>query len=232
MNDTELLQKIPSNMEDWKGFVSTTATITTIINFLTGLQVVRGFMRKGNAGDASGLPFVAGAVNCAIWLKYALLIDDSAMKLVNGIGVLILCSSSAIFYKYTPNKASALKQIVFAMGFFGTISFYVNSMDQESEHPKYILGLVGDVLAVCFFGAPLASLSHVLRTGSTEVLPFPIILSSWFVTGQWWIYGNILQDNFVAVPNCIGWCLATFQLLLFVYFPSKRRTSILPTTEK
>ena len=38
-------------------------------------------MRKGNAGDASGLPFVAGAVNCAIWLKYALLIDDSAMKL-------------------------------------------------------------------------------------------------------------------------------------------------------
>ena len=39
MNDTELLQKIPSNMEDWKGFVSTTATITTIINFLTGLQV-------------------------------------------------------------------------------------------------------------------------------------------------------------------------------------------------
>ena len=39
MNDTELLQKVPSNMEDWKGFVSTTATITTIINFLTGLQV-------------------------------------------------------------------------------------------------------------------------------------------------------------------------------------------------
>ena len=91
-------------------------------------QVVRGFMRKGNAGEASGLPFVAGAVNCAIWLKYALLIDDSAMKLVNGIGVLILCSSSAIFYKYTPNKASALKQIVFALGFFGTISFYVNSV--------------------------------------------------------------------------------------------------------
>lgn len=104
-------------------------------------------------------------------------------------------------------------------------------MDQESEHPQYILGLVGDVLAVCFFGAPLASLAHVLRTGSTEVLPFPIILSSWFVTGQWWIYGNILQDNFVAVPNCIGWCLATFQLLLFVYFPSKRRTSLLPTSE-
>ena len=107
---------------------TSTGILFILINHNFSFQVVRGFMRKGNAGEASGLPFVAGAVNCAIWLKYALLIDDSAMKLVNGIGVLILCSSSAIFYKYTPNKASALKQIVFAMGFFGTISFYVNSV--------------------------------------------------------------------------------------------------------
>ena len=53
-----------------------------------------------------------------------------------------------------------------------------------SEHPQYIIGLVGDVLVVCFFGAPVASLSHLMCTRSTEVLPFPIILSSWFVTGQ------------------------------------------------
>jgi len=220
-------------MEDWKGFISTTATITTVINFLTGLQVVRGFIRKGSSGDASGLPFIAGALNCGIWLKYAFLIDDSAMKLVNGIGVLLLSSSSVIFYKYTPNKTGALKQIVFAAGFFLTIAFYVNSMKEEaSENARYILGLVGDVLAVCYFGAPIASIAHVFRTGSTEVLPFPIILSSWFVTGQWWIYGNILQDSFVSVPNCLGWCLATFQLFLFVYFPSKRKSSLLPTSSE
>lgn len=220
-------------MEDWKGFISTTATITTVINFLTGLQVVRGFIRKGTAGDASGLPFVAGALNCGIWLKYAFLIDDTAMKLVNGIGVLLLSSSSAIFYKFTPNKTSAAKQIVFAVGFFVTISFYVNNMNEELGHARYVLGLVGDVLAVCYFGAPIASIRHVFLTGSTEVLPFPIILSSWFVTGQWWIYGNILQDSFVSAPNCLGWCLATFQLFLFVYFPSKRRKeSLLPTSSE
>ena len=92
------------------------------------LQVVRGFIRKGSSGDASGLPFIAGALNCGIWLKYAFLIDDAAMKLVNGIGVLLLSSSSVIFYKYTPNKTGALKQIVFATGFFLTIAFYVNSV--------------------------------------------------------------------------------------------------------
>ena len=95
-------------------------------------QVVRGFLRKGTSGEASGLPFVAGALNCGIWFKYALLIDDTAMKLVNGIGVLLLSSSAAIFYKYTPNRTSVLKQIVFAVGFFATISFYVNSVSTNS----------------------------------------------------------------------------------------------------
>ena len=103
---------------------------------------MRGFIRKGSSGDASGLPFIAGALNCGIWLKYAFLIDDSAMKIVNGIGVLLLSSSSAIFYKYTPNKTGTLKQIVFAVGFFVTISFYVNNVSKFSEHSLRDMELV------------------------------------------------------------------------------------------
>ena len=104
-------------------------------------------------------------------------------------------------------------------------------MNEELGHARHVLGLVGASLAVSFFGAPLASLAHVLRTKSTEVLPFPIILSSFFVSGQWWLYGTIIDDNFVKVPNFLGWCLATFQLLLFVWFPSKSsRKDSLPTS--
>lgn len=73
-------------LEDWKDTVSTSATIFTVINFLTGLEVVRGYVRKGSAGESSGLPFVAGCLNCSIWLKYGLLIDDWTMKFVNIIG--------------------------------------------------------------------------------------------------------------------------------------------------
>jgi solute carrier family 50 protein (sugar transporter) len=101
-------------------------------------------------------------------------------------------------------------------------------MNESLGHARTVLGIVGASLAVCFFAAPLASLSHVMKTKSTEVLPFPLILSSFVVSGQWWLYGIILDDNFVKIPNFLGWLLATFQLLLFVYYPSKRRSS-LPT---
>lgn len=73
-------------LEDWKDTVSLSATIATVINFLTGLQVIRGYVRKGSAGDSSGLPFIVGSLNCAIWLKYGLLIDDWTIKVVNLIG--------------------------------------------------------------------------------------------------------------------------------------------------
>ena len=89
-------------------------------------QVVRGFIRKGTTGEASGLPFVAGGLNCIIWLKYGLLIDDDVLKFVNTIGASLLVCYSLIFYNYTPNKSSALKQMIFAFGFFLTISFYVS----------------------------------------------------------------------------------------------------------
>ena len=132
-------------IEDWKDTVSLSATIATVINFLTGLQIIRGYMRKGTSGDSSGLPFVCGALNCAIWLKYGLLIDDWTMKLVNligkkataikyqsissnlsFIGTSLLGSYAIAFYKFTPYKTTAIKQIVFAFGFFMTLSFYVD----------------------------------------------------------------------------------------------------------
>ena len=51
-------------------------------------------------------------------------------------------------------------------------------MDESLGHARYVLGLVGSSLAVSFYASPLASLAHVIRSRSSDVLPFPIILSS------------------------------------------------------
>ena len=50
------------------------------------IKVIRGHSRKGTTGEASGLPFIAGALNCSVWLKYGLLINDTPMTYVNTIG--------------------------------------------------------------------------------------------------------------------------------------------------
>jgi hypothetical protein len=62
----------------------------TIFIFDTpSIQVCRKIVGNGSTGDISGLPFVVGALNCAVWLRYGLLIGDAPLMLVNGIGCLL-----------------------------------------------------------------------------------------------------------------------------------------------
>ena len=46
-------------LEDYKELVSTSATITTIIQFLTGTTVCKQFIESRSTGESSCLPFVS-----------------------------------------------------------------------------------------------------------------------------------------------------------------------------
>ena len=91
----------------------------------------------------------------------------------------------------------------------------------DGAHVRNILGLIGGSLSVFFFAAPLASVYHVFRTCTTECLPFSIIVTNFISSSLWWLYGMLIDDNYVKIPNFLGWLLVSFQLLLFAYFPSK-----------
>ena len=57
---------------------------------------------------------------------------------------------------------------------------------------------------------------------STEVLPFYMILTSFAVGGLWFVYGCMLNDDFIKIPNFLGFALATLQLIPFLIFRSKK----------
>lgn len=76
-------------------------------------------------------------------------------------------------------------------------------------------------VTVLFFAAPLTMLFHVVRVKNSESLPFPLIASSFFVSLQWFVYGLLIDDTFVQVPNFLGCLLSCTQLALFVIYPSR-----------
>lgn len=76
-------------------------------------------------------------------------------------------------------------------------------------------------MTVLFFAAPLTMLFHVVRVKNSESLPFPLIASSFFVSLQWFVYGLLIDDTFVQVPNFLGCLLSGTQLALFVIYPSR-----------
>ena len=61
-------------------FLNFSAGVFTIGQFMTGVQTCYLFRLKGNTADMSSLPFVAGALNCAVWSTYGALIGQAPMQ--------------------------------------------------------------------------------------------------------------------------------------------------------
>ena len=161
-----------------------------------------------------------GALNCFCWLEYGLLIKDSPLAIVSLLGGILMSIYTVCFYIYCVRKSAVRRQILGAFAFFVLLWLYLSFASTNDDNGTHYCGIVCCGMSILFYGSPLINLVHVIRTKSTSTLPFPIIVGNFFNTGLWWLYGIIIQDNFVMVPYCLGFFLGFMQLSLFVIFPS------------
>lgn len=96
---------------------------------------------------------------------------------------------------------------------------------------NFSTGYLCCLVTVVFFAAPCCMLLQVFRMKSTEMLPFPLILTSFCVSVQWFIFGILINDSFLQIPNFLGALLSGTQLLLFLIYPSKSKTTSTPIGE-
>lgn len=94
---------------------------------------------------------------------------------------------SIVYSKFEPNDLLASRLI-------GKLICAFIFMDNKTN---YVLGLLCCSVGVFFFASPLIKLKHVIVSKNTEVLPRPIIIASFFVTLQWFIYGYLIDDSFI-----------------------------------
>jgi len=205
-------------LENFKQLLSVTATVSTIIQFMTGIIICWSIKKKGASEDISGFPFIAGVLGCSLWLRYGMLLGDTAMTIVNVVGVLLQLFYTGLFYLYASQRAQFQKQIVIVFSIIASTMIYVQ-WEMDIETAKFRLGLLCCATTLVFCSAPLASLGDVLKSRSTEALPFPLILANVLVAGQWFLYGVAIHNSFVQIPNLMGCLIALFQLSLFAVFP-------------
>ena len=205
-------------MPDWKRIVGTSATISLTIQFLVGIQVCAQFYQKKTTGDTSGLTFLVGVVMTFIWFSYGSLIEDVSIMVVNLVGLVLQVVYSLVFLAYSPDKCESVRRLVVTLILVMTIETCI-LLEDDIHTAKTRLGLLCSSLTVLYCSAPLASLQHVCSTHTTQSLPFYLILATAAVAAQWSLYGVIIQDMVVIIPNIVGCCVALAQLTLFCVFP-------------
>ena len=126
----EALLHVKMSSPEFERVLNVTATLSTILQFLAGSTVCIGFITKGSTGDASSLPFVAGALNCAAWFKYGVLIRQPAMQVVNFVGelfnvlVFVVTISNDLYYSFRLRIAQYLHCVFLSV---------FSSSDQRAE---------------------------------------------------------------------------------------------------
>lgn len=209
------------SLEDFKDIVATSASITTMGHMLAGTFICKDIFRKGTSQGVDPMPFVGGVGMCLLMLRYALILGDEAMISVNVFGLVTNTLYMIVYYFYTEKKTETLalvgKSLAFIMVFLGYA---------QMEHPDKIafrFGIVVTVLLLTLIASPLVHLGEVIRTRSTEMLPFPLIFMGTLVSFQWLLYGLIIDNGFIIFQNAIGFALSLIQMSLFAIYPSSSK---------
>merc|ERR1719323_1077531 len=153
------------------------------------------------------------------WWSYGVLRSDPSIQLVNGVGLVLQSLYVLCFYLFTSEKVATLKGIVLTAVFVVCLNFYIQT-ESDTEVSMLRLGLLSSTMSVMYCAAPLASVVTVIKTKSTESLPFYLILATIGMTSSWTLYGLIIEDSFVTVPNSLGCLIAIGQLMLFSVYPA------------
>lgn len=143
---------------------------------------------------------------------------------------------------FTVNKKLILKQFSIVSLILVCASFYTQ-YEADAEEATQTIGVLCCAVTVVFFAAPFTMLQHVFRVKNCESLPFPLILATFIVSLEWFVYGVMIDDTFIQVisiwwlmianfidfvlfvclqiPNVLGCILAGSQLSLFIFYPNK-----------
>lgn len=142
---------------------------------------------------------------------------------VNTIGICMTMFYALFYFFMSRTKVGDGVQALIALSTVSTIVV----LNMSSMDPKFWAGLSACCASIVATAAPLVSIKQVFQTKSTEVLPFPMIFLTFWVTAVWLTYGLLTGNQFIVNQNAVCLAIAGFQLFLFIIFPSATNGSSL-----
>ncbi|CAN6363004.1 unnamed protein product [Urochloa humidicola] len=195
-----------------------------IISFMTYLAPLPTFYRIFKSKSTEGfqsVPYVVALFSAMLWIYYALLKSNEFLLItVNAAGCVIETIYIVIYLAYAPKKAklfTAMILLLLNVGVFGLI-LLLTMLLSAGEKRVVLLGWVCVGFAVSVFVAPLSIIRKVVVTRSVEFMPFFLSLSLTVSAVVWFLYGLLIKDKYVALPNVIGFTFGVIQMGLYAFY--------------
>ncbi|KAM8920923.1 sugar transporter SWEET1 isoform 2-T2 [Pelodytes ibericus] len=209
---------------DGMWLLSAACVIFTLGMFSSGLSDLRVMVTKRSVDNIQFLPFLTTELNNVGWLYYGFLKADGTLITVNSIGASLQTLYIVVYLFYSDEKLQVLYKLLVAVGvlFLGYSYFYLRIEDLGTRLNQ--LGLFCSVFTISMYLSPLADLALIIRTKSTQCLSFPLTVATFLTSTSWVLYGWMMGDLYIMIPNTPGIMTSILRLCLFWKYPPDKPT--------
>ncbi|KAJ3195349.1 hypothetical protein HK101_000461 [Irineochytrium annulatum] len=197
--------------------------VTGLLLFLAPIPAVRLALAQGKLGSLNPIPFALITVNCLGWIVYGLYIKNYFVFVTNWIGWALGTWFCLSLRPLMPAAQVRIVEVILlgvsmAVYLLSAISFI--SLGEESA--KLTLGFMTNVILVAFYGSPLTVMWEVVRERDSSGLNTAIAVTSLINSSLWVVYGQVIVDWFITVPNALGVIFSVTQLILLGIYPRRK----------
>ena len=201
--------------KDYFGWAATYLTILFFVSFTTPFFKI--FKGKMKYYDAPIFVICVNYINCILWFIYGNMIFSYQIRICNQIGsistfILILVYISYHIKKYILD--SILNAIIVI---YGTFVFY-NYFPIIITDKAYIIGKICIASKFCVFISPIQLIYLVINEKNYLLIPIYASFASFCSGICWVIYGYLIKDMNVIVPNMFEILLGFSQFSIFFYY--------------
>ncbi|XP_058076342.1 bidirectional sugar transporter SWEET9-like [Magnolia sinica] len=202
---------------------------SNIVSFMVYLAPLV-YKKKSTEGFQS-IPYVVALFSAMLWLYYGFLKTNGVMLItINTMGCAIEATYIAMYVVYAPRSAKIFTSkllLLLNAGAYGLILLFTLMLVRGPRRVS-IVGWVSAAFSVSVFAAPLSIMRLVIRTKSVEFMPFSLSLFLTFAAVIWFVYGLLLKDLFIAVPNVLGFMFGFAQMILYIIYKDVKKEQKLP----
>ncbi|TVU50334.1 hypothetical protein EJB05_01702 [Eragrostis curvula] len=216
-----------------------------VISFMTFLAPIPTFYRIYKTKSTEGfqsVPYVVALFSAMLWIFYALIkTGEGFLITINAAGCVIESIYIIMYFVYAPKKGKLFTAKIMALlnvGVFGFI-LLTTLLLFKGDKRVVMLGWICVGFSVSVFVAPLSIIKRVIQTRSVEYMPFSLSLSLTLSAIVWFLYGLLIKDKYVALPNVLGFTFGIVQMGLYMFYMNKtpliaegKEASKLPATKE
>ncbi|KAM3245056.1 hypothetical protein ACQJBY_056405 [Aegilops geniculata] len=198
-----------------------------VISFSSLLAPIPTFYRIFKSKSTEGfqsVPYVVALFSAMLWIFYALVKTGEGLLIsINAAGCVIETVYIVMYLVYADRKAkifTAKIVVLLNIAGFGLI-FLLTLFAFHGETRVVSLGWICVGFSVCVFVAPLSIIGRVIKTKSVEYMPFTLSLTLTLSAIVWFLYGLLIKDKYVALPNVLGFTFGVIQMVLYVFYMNK-----------